>query len=198
MKVTKEKKKQRREAATCSEKQRLQEENATEKRKGESPGEATEEGNVCHEAGGEQKEEERKKKEKEAQESYMRLMAEFQNFKKRTEKEKDDIYAYAAENIIGKLLPVLDNFERALGHGSEDKKFLEGMNLIFHQFISVLQEAGLEEIPALGEIFDPACHNAVMAEENPDYESGAVSAVVQKGYRLKRRVIRPSMVKVNK
>lgn len=128
---------------------------------------------------------------------YMRLMADFQNYKKRTEKEKSDIYAYANEKIVTQLLEVLDSFERALSHECADESYAEGMEMIFRQLSGVLEKAGLEEIKALGEDFDPNFHNAVMTEDNADYESGKVTGVMQKGYRLNSKVIRPSMVKVN-
>ena len=126
---------------------------------------------------------------------YLRLLAEFQNYKKRTEKEKTDLYSYANEKIMAELLEVLDNFERALEQDAGDG-FKEGMELIFTQLTNVLTKAGLAEITALGEDFDPNVHNAVMAEETEEYESGKVSGVMQKGYTLTGKVIRPSMVKV--
>lgn len=128
---------------------------------------------------------------------YMRLMADFQNHKKRTEKEKSDIYAYANEKLVTELLAVLDNFERALAHECADESYVEGMNMIFKQLAGVLEKAGLEEIKALGEDFDPNYHNAVMMEDNDAYESGKVTNVMQKGYMLNKKVIRPSMVMVN-
>lgn len=138
------------------------------------------------------------KKEPEEDESsrYMRLMADFQNYKKRVEKEKSDIYSYANEKLATELLAVLDNFERALDHDGEDKSFKEGMEMIFKQFLDVLEKSGLKEIPALGEDFDPNFHNAVMNEDTDEYESGKVSGVMQKGYTLNGKVIRPSMVRV--
>ncbi len=128
---------------------------------------------------------------------YMRLMADFQNYKKRVEKEKGDIYAYANEKLVSELLAVMDNFERALQHEAADEGFAEGMRMIFKQMTDVLEKAGLEEIKALGEDFDPNYHNAVMTEDNADYESGKVTEVLQKGYLLNKKVIRASMVKVN-
>lgn len=144
------------------------------------------------------KEEAKETKEPEEDESsrYMRLMADFQNYKKRVEKEKSDIYSYANEKLATELLTVLDNFERALEHEGEDKSFKEGMEMIFKQLFDVLEKAGLKEIPALGEEFDPNFHNAVMNEDTDEYESGKVSGVMQKGYTLNGKVIRPSMVRV--
>lgn len=138
------------------------------------------------------------KKEPEEDESarYMRLMADFQNYKKRVEKEKSDIYSYANEKIVTELLTILDNFERALEHECSDSGFKEGMKMIFKQLFEALGKSGLEEIPALGEAFDPNFHNAVMTEDTDQYESGTVSGVMQKGYTLNGKVIRPTMVKV--
>lgn len=128
---------------------------------------------------------------------YLRLMADFQNYKRRAEKEKSDIFAYANEKLAVQLLDVIDNFERALQHETADENYIEGMKMIFKQLTGVLEKAGLEEIKALGEDFDPNFHNAVMTEDNADYESGKVTEVMQKGYLLNSKVIRPSMVKVN-
>ena len=128
---------------------------------------------------------------------YLRLMADFQNYKRRVEKEKSDIYAYANEKIVSELLNVIDNFERALQHECADERYVEGMQMIFKQFAGVLEKAGLEEITAEGEDFDPNFHNAVMTEDNPEFGSGKVTEVLQKGYLLNKKVIRPSMVKVN-
>ena len=126
---------------------------------------------------------------------YLRLLAEFQNYKKRIEKEKSDLYSYANEKIMTELLEVMDNFERALEQPDGDG-FKEGMGMIFDQLGNVLNKEGLAEIDALGLDFDPNVHNALMTEETDEYESGKVSAVMQKGYTLNGKVIRPSMVKV--
>jgi molecular chaperone GrpE len=131
---------------------------------------------------------------------YIRLAADFQNYRRRAEKEKSDIYAYANEKIAVELLDVIDNFERALKSTGDtetrEEGFAKGMELIFKQLLDILLKNGIEEIQSLGEDFDPAVHNAVMMEESDTYESGKVSAVLGKGYRLKDRVIRPAMVKV--
>ena len=129
-------------------------------------------------------------------ERYLRLMADFQNFKRRTEKEKGDIYAFANEKIIGELLNVIDNFERALAAGNAEDNFYKGMEMILKQLLGVIEKAGASEIKALGEDFDPNFHNAIMMEDSSEYESGKVTVVLQKGYVLNNRVIRPSMVKV--
>ncbi len=128
---------------------------------------------------------------------YVRLMAEFQNYKKRVSKEKDDLRSYANENIVSSLLEVLDNFERALQHDTDDEGFVTGMQMIFKQMLDKLNKAGLEEIQALGADFDPNFHNAVLTGDDPQYESGKVTDVMQKGYTLNGKVIRAAMVKVN-
>lgn len=128
---------------------------------------------------------------------YLRLAADFQNFRRRVEKEKSDIYAYANEKIVIELLAVIDNFERALEHSVEGAEaFSEGMGKIFKQLKGVLEKSGVEEIPAIGEDFDPNFHHAVLTENTAEYESGKVSCVLQKGYLLNTKVIRPAMVKV--
>ena len=128
---------------------------------------------------------------------YLRLLADFQNFKKRSTKEKGDIYSYANEKIIMQMLDVIDSFERALGQECSDKVYVEGMKMIYKQLMGVLEKAGLKEMNALGEDFDPNYHNAVLTEDTDEYESGKVSDVMQKGYLLNTKVLRPAMVKVN-
>lgn len=180
------------------------EENLEEKEKCESAceeGEKEQEDEVNeNEAGGDETGEaaEASKEEDEALSAkYMRLMADFQNFKRRSEKEKSDIYAYANEKLVTSLLECIDNFERALDSECADESFCEGMTMIFQQFIGVLEKAGLEEIKALNEDFDANFHNAVMTDDNPDFESGKITTVLQKGYMLNKKVIRPAMVRVN-
>ena len=143
-----------------------------------------------------EKAEENKEPEEDADTRYIRLMADFQNYKKRVEKEKKDLYSYANEKLVSEMLPVLDNFERALEQETGGDGFKEGMDMIFKQLGDVLTKAGLAEIAALDEVFDPNVHNAVMTEDSEQYESGKVSGVMQKGYTLNGKVIRPSMVKV--
>lgn len=131
---------------------------------------------------------------------YVRLMAEFQNYKKRVSREKNDIREYATEKLITELLPVLDNFERALASdaSADPEAYAKGMEMIFTQMKTELEKSGLKEVEALGETFDPLKHNAVMTEESEEYESGKVSKVLQKGYALNDKVIRPVMVAVTK
>ena len=172
-------------------------EEAEEKAEGETAEEAEKEEAKEDEA---QKTEEDAKKAEEAEsERYRGLMAELQNFRKRVAREKSDIHAYANEKIVGDLLPVLDNFERALDtEGGDLEAYAKGMQLIFEQLKKALENAGLEEIKAMDETFDPNVHNAVMTESLEEKEDGTVTKVLQKGYKLKDKVIRPSMVAVNK
>ena len=129
----------------------------------------------------------------------MRLMAEFQNYKRRAAKEKTDTLQYANEKIVSDLLPVLDNFERALETETEDiDGYVKGMQLIFEQLKTALGNAGLEEIKAMDEEFDPNVHNAVMTDNVDEKEDGIITKVLQKGYKLRDKVVRPSMVAVNK
>ncbi len=129
---------------------------------------------------------------------YLRLAADFQNYKRRVEKEKSEIYAYANEKIALDIIEVMDNFERALQHSEEcvDNQFAEGVSKIYKQLKSVLDKNNIVEIKAEGEDFDPNFHNAVTSEENSEFESGKVIQALQKGYTLNDKVIRPAMVRV--
>ena len=175
-------------------------EEASEEAEAEEPEEekAEEKAEADAEAESEEKKEEASAEEQES-ERYMRLMAEFQNFKRRAAKEKSDIHAFANERIVGDLLPVMDNFERALETETDDiEAYAKGMQLIFEQMKTALEKAGLKEIEALGLDFDPNVHNAVMTDNTEEYENDKISKVLQKGYKLNDKVIRPSMVAVNK
>lgn len=137
---------------------------------------------------------EEKKEDEDLNTRYMRLMADFQNFRRRTEKEKSDIYAYGNEKLVADLLPVLDNFERALAAAAEGDKFAEGMQLIYKQMVDVLVKNKVEEIKAEGQVFDPNLHNAVMRQAKEGAESDTIITVLQKGYTLNGKVVRPSTV----
>jgi molecular chaperone GrpE len=129
----------------------------------------------------------------------IRNMAEFDNFRKRSEKEKSQMFEIGAKNIIEKVLPVIDNFERGLGTLTEEEKesaFAKGIEKIYKQLVSSLEEAGLEPIDAAGNPFDPNFHNAVMHAEDPELGENIVAEVFQKGYMYKNTVVRHSMVKV--
>ena len=137
----------------------------------------------------------KKSEEDEAMElKYMRLMADFQNFRRRTEAEKNDTIRFANENIVKELLDVVDNFERAFMTETVDEGFKQGMEMIFKQLMAVLERAGVVEIDCLGKEFDPNFENAVMTEDSTEYDSGCVSKILQKGYTLHDRVVRPAMV----
>lgn len=128
-----------------------------------------------------------------------RQMAEFENFRKRTEKEKSQMYDMGAKSIVEKILPVIDNFERGLAAVPEDAKddpFVDGMNKIYKQMISVLEEAGVKAIEAEGKEFDPDFHNAVMHVEDESLGENIIAEELQKGYMYRDTVVRHSMVKV--
>lgn len=129
----------------------------------------------------------------------LRMQADFENFKRRARQEKEDFYKYASETLMLQLLPVVDNFERALAAGGDDgKNLLAGIHMIERQLKEVLQKEGLEAIQAIGQEFDPNLHEAVMQVDTEDYPANTCAEELQKGYRLKDKVIRPAMVKVAK
>ncbi|MCF0231094.1 MAG: nucleotide exchange factor GrpE [Enterococcus sp.] len=136
------------------------------------------------------------RKDEDFKEKYTRLSADFQNFKRRTEEERSQIYLRANERIILELLGVLDNFERAIATECTDATFLEGIQAIKKQLDTILQSEGVTEIEATGKEFDPKFHNAVITETAEGFDSGQIIEVLQKGYMIKDRVIRPAMVKV--
>lgn len=127
-----------------------------------------------------------------------RQMAEFENFRKRTDKEKSQMYDMGAKNVIEKILPVIDNFERGLESVPEgsDKAFVDGMQMIYKQLSGELEKLGVKPIEAVGQPFDPNFHNAVMQTESEEYESGTVAQELQKGYMYHDTLVRPSMVSV--
>lgn len=129
-----------------------------------------------------------------------RIQAEFDNFRKRTQKEKEDLVKYGNEQLILAMLPVLDNLERAAAIEVNDanKAIIDGVNMVINQFRKVLSDFNVKEIQAEGKPFDPYKHHAVMQVEDSGYESNTVVEVLQKGYELNDRVIRPSLVKVAK
>jgi molecular chaperone GrpE len=129
---------------------------------------------------------------------YQRLAADFENYKRRTRQELADRTQYANEELLRKLLPILDNFKRALDHAPEgiDRNWYEGIKLVARQFDETLQAQGLAAIPAVGEKFDPTQHEAIASEETDEHEEGTVVEELQPGYRLHNRVLRPTLVKV--
>lgn len=129
----------------------------------------------------------------------MRQIAEFDNFRKRTEKEKSQMYMVGASEVIEKLLPVVDNFERGMAAMTEEEKttaFAQGIELVYKQLMTTLSDLGVTPIEAVGAEFNPDFHNAVMQAPSEEYESGIVIQELQKGYVYKEKVIRYSMVMV--
>ena len=128
-----------------------------------------------------------------------RQMAEFDNFRKRTEKEKAQMFDMGARTIIEKILPVIDNFERGLAAVPEEQRedaFVVGMDKVYRQMLTELDASGVKPIEAVGQEFDPNFHNAVMQVESEEYDSGVVAQELQKGYMYKDSVVRHSMVAV--
>ena len=135
----------------------------------------------------------------ELKDKVTRQMAEFDNFRKRTDKEKSQMYDMGAKDIVEKILPVLDNFERGLATATEEEKtqpFVEGMDKIYKQMVTTLEAAGVKEIECLGKEFNPDFHNAVMHVEDDEAGENIIVEVFQKGYTYKDTVVRHSMVKV--
>ena len=135
----------------------------------------------------------------ELEDKVKRQMAEFDNFRKRTDKEKNAMFETGAKSVIEKILPVVDNFERGLASIPEEEKgspFAEGMEMIYKQLIGELEKMEVKPIPAVGEEFDPNLHNAVMQVESDEYESGVIAQELQKGYTYRGSVVRHSMVAV--
>ena len=178
----------------------MTEEQDAKKQVEEEVPEKSEDEEVKAEDAKEEKDEQASTEEEESfEKKYLRMAADFQNFKRRTDEEKSRIYTNANERFASDLLEVLDNFERAIEQDridDADKQFLEGMELILKQLQDVLKKNGVEEIEALGTEFDPNFHHAIAMESSDKFDKGCVTEVMQKGYRLKDRIIRPAMVKV--
>lgn len=151
---------------------------------------------------GKDKKEKKDKKDQKIDEltdQYRRTLAEFDNYRKRTEKEKTAMFEVGAKNIIEKLLPVIDSFERGLATVSEEQKaepFVEGMDKIYKQLVKQLEDAGVKEIEAMDKEFDPNLHNAVMHVDDENVGENIIVEVFQKGYTYRDSVVRHSMVKV--
>lgn len=132
------------------------------------------------------------------QTKLVRLQADFQNYKKRVEKEKDDLVSIGVVSIANEILPVIDNFERALEHEGDSASFKEGMELIYEGLKNALKAKGIVELKALGEDFNPDFHQAVSMGHNDEYKENQVIEVLLKGYEYNGKVIRHAMVIVNK
>ena len=202
----------------AEEKDKVQEENLTEETAPDASGDASEnksEQDIAQEPDKEEAKEEKKEKKKrektdkkqdalkqrieELEDRVKRQMAEFENFRKRTEKEKTMMFETGARSVIEKILPVVDNFERGLAAVSEEEKdgaFAQGMEMIYKQLMTELENMQVKPIPAVGEEFNPDFHNAVMQVESDEFESGVIAQELQKGYTYRDSVVRHSMVAV--
>jgi molecular chaperone GrpE len=127
---------------------------------------------------------------------YLRTLADFDNLRKRTEREKSDFFRYATAAVLKDILPILDNFDRALEHSVADDEFHKGIELIYKQLYDILYKHGLRPIDEVGVHFDPNFHEGVVREEDPTVPSHTVTMILQKGYFLHDRLLRPAMVKV--
>ena len=207
----------------AEEKDILQDENATEEKPAEETSTESAESNfvdteqkvAAEKADKENEKEEKKDKKKkdksdkkqevlkerieELEDRVKRQMAEFDNFRKRTEKEKTAMFETGAKSVIENILPVVDNFERGLATVPEEEKggaFAQGMEMIYKQLMTELENMDVKPIPAVGEEFNPDFHNAVMQVESEEYESGVIAQELQKGYTYRDSVVRHSMVAV--
>jgi molecular chaperone GrpE len=133
----------------------------------------------------------------ELRDRYMRTLADFENYRKRADREKQDFFKYAMGGVLKDLLPVLDNFDRALEHAEEGDDFHKGVALIYKQLFDVLKRHGVRVIDEANGHFDPNIHEAVVTEEDPSLPSHTVVAILQKGYFLHDRLLRPALVKVS-
>lgn len=140
--------------------------------------------------------EEQKKKFDELNDKYLRLAAEYDNYRKRSVKEKELAYADAYADALALLLPIADNLDRAIVFANDDSDLSKGLKLLYKQFGEALAKAGVEEIEAQGQTFDPQLHNAVMHEESEEVGENTVTMVLQKGYKRQNKVLRHAMVKV--
>ena len=129
-------------------------------------------------------------------ERNLRLMAEFDNYRNRTQRERESIYPDAVANTLKEFLPVLDNFQRALETACSDENYAKGVEMIYHSLWEIMKNLGVEEIGTVGEPFDPNFHNAVMHIDDQEQEKNVISQVFQKGYKMKDRVLRHAMVQV--
>lgn len=146
--------------------------------------------------------EEEKRKSAEAYDQYLRSVAELRNYKKRVEQEREGLAREAGAGLIARLLPVLDDFDRAMAVLPDEKllhlSWIEGIALIYRRFQAILEQSGLRPIEAVGQPFDPYLHEAILYEEVPAEQDGTVLHELQKGYKLYDRVLRPTLVKVGR
>ena len=131
-----------------------------------------------------------------ANDRYLRLLAEYDNYRKRSQKEKDNLYSEIRANAVQQFLPVYDNLERALKQGTEDEAYRKGVEMIMTQFNATLEKLGVKKIESLGKTFDPKLHNAVMHVDDESQGENTIVEVFQEGFTLNDKVIRFAMVKV--
>ena len=172
-------------------------EETSEEDKEDSPKDPEEKENKKH-FGKKKKTDPRDEKIADLEDRVKRQMAEFENFRKRTDKEKSQMFDMGVKNVVEKILPVIDNFERGLENVPEgaDEAFVNGMKMIYKQMTDELDKIGVKPIEAVGQPFDPNFHNAVMQVESEEFESGTVAQELQKGYMYHDTLVRPSMVGV--
>jgi molecular chaperone GrpE len=168
---------------------------------GDEPAEESESGEKKKHHGKKDKKEKKDPRDEriaELEDRVKRQMAEFENFRKRTDKEKSQMFDMGAKSVVEKILPVIDNFERGLENVPEgcNEAFVSGMQMIYKQMTDELDKIGVKPIEAVGQPFDPNIHNAVMQTESDEYESGTVAQELQKGYMYHDTLVRPSMVSV--
>lgn len=186
-------------AEETTEEEAAGEETAEEETSGETAEEAAGEKDGAKKGFFKKKKDKKDEQIEELTDQVKRQMAEFDNFRKRTEKEKTQMYDMGARSIVEKILPVIDNFERGLAGVPKEQKedaFVVGMDKIYRQMLTELETIGVTPIEALGKEFDPEYHNAVMQVESEEFESGVVAQELQKGYMYKDSVVRHSMVAV--
>ena len=133
---------------------------------------------------------------KTANDKYLRLMAEYDNYRKRSQKEKEGLYGDIKSDTVSKFLPVYDNLARALAQSTEDEAYRKGVEMIMNQFNTTLEKLGVSRIESLGQKFDPSLHNAVMHVEDEKYGENEIAMELQKGYKYRGSVVRHSMVQV--
>ncbi len=169
-----------------------------EERSGEEKPEGSDKEDKKKHHGKKNKKDPRDEKIEQLEDRVKRQMAEFENFRKRTDKEKSQMFDMGAKSVVEKILPVIDNFERGLENIPDgcDTAFVDGMQMIYKQLTAELDKLGVKAIEAVGQPFDPNFHNAVMQVESEEYESGTVAQELQKGYMYHETLVRPSMVAV--
>ncbi len=187
----------REEAAEAETEEEKAEEKKAEEKKAEEPKEEKKERKgKAKEEKAEAKEEKKAESPQGASDAYLRLLAEYDNYRKRSQKEKDSLYADIKADTVTKFLPVYDNLVRALNQGTEDEAYRKGVEMIMNQFCQTLEKLGVTKTESLGQKFDPKFHNAVMHVDDEEKGENEIVEVFQEGFMLGEKVIRFAMVKV--